>query len=162
MKMDFEQVWQAYGKAISRVAFTYEMNAAKREELVQEIAIACWQSMEQCREEKAIKAFFLRIAHNKSVDHVARQVREPKGNGDTLDSLPSHLNLDAGMQLSQQQSLMMSAIRKLPINQRQVISLMLEDMSYQEIAEITGLSLSNVGVLVNRAKQNLSEQLNAK
>ena len=48
-----------------------------------------------------------------------------------------------------------NAIRKLALPYRQVITLVLEDLSYPEIAEALGISTVNVGVRVNRAKQQL-------
>ena len=50
-------------------------------------------------------------------------------------------------------------MRGLPLPYRQVITLLLEDLSYEEIAEALGISLSNVGVRINRAKQQLKERL---
>jgi len=52
------------------------------------------------------------------------------------------------------------ALRKLNDSEKAVISLYLEDFNYKEIAEITGLSDSNVGVRLNRIKNKLKEILN--
>jgi len=51
------------------------------------------------------------------------------------------------------------AVRRLPLPYRQVVTLLLEELSYAEIAEALGLSLSNVGVRVNRAKALLKVML---
>ena len=39
------------------------------------------------------------------------------------------------------------------------MTLILEDMSYEEIAETLGITVDNVGVRVNRAKKQLQERL---
>ena len=49
----------------------------------------------------------------------------------------------------------MAKIRLLPVVQRQLIVLSLEGVSYKEIADISGLSLTNVGVQLTRAKSKL-------
>ena len=51
------------------------------------------------------------------------------------------------------------AIRRLPIGHRQVVSLLLEDMSYKDIADVLEINISNVGARVNRAKTRLKEIL---
>jgi RNA polymerase sigma-70 factor (ECF subfamily) len=50
---------------------------------------------------------------------------------------------------------LLGAIQRLRLPYRQVITLVLEDLTYPEIAEVLGISLVNVGVRVNRAKQQL-------
>ena len=52
-----------------------------------------------------------------------------------------------------------AAVRRLPLPYRQVMTLLLEELSYGEIAEALDISLSNVGVRVNRAKAQLKAML---
>jgi len=51
----------------------------------------------------------------------------------------------------------MSQVKKLPTVDRTLVLLYLEDKSYKEMAEIMGLSESNIGVKLNRIKQKLRE-----
>lgn len=53
----------------------------------------------------------------------------------------------------------MEAVRRLALPYRQVMTLILEDLSYEEIAEALGISIGNVGARVNRAKQQLKALL---
>ena len=50
-------------------------------------------------------------------------------------------------------------MRRLSLPYRQVITLLLEDLSYEEIAETLGLTVNNVGVRINRAKTQLKAML---
>ena len=52
------------------------------------------------------------------------------------------------------------SLRSLNDAEKAVVSLFLEDFSYREIAEITGLTESNVGVRLNRIKNKLKKILN--
>jgi RNA polymerase sigma-70 factor, ECF subfamily len=52
-----------------------------------------------------------------------------------------------------------SAIASLPDQDRLIMTLLLEGMSYKEIAEITGLTVNHVGVKISRAKAVLEEML---
>lgn len=54
---------------------------------------------------------------------------------------------------------MLREIRKLPIKQRQVITLHLEGLQYDEISDVCGMSTSNVGVMINCVRKHLSELL---
>ncbi len=51
------------------------------------------------------------------------------------------------------------AIHRLPLAYRQVVTLTLEGLGYGEIAEVLGISESNVGVRLSRARQILRESL---
>ncbi len=50
-------------------------------------------------------------------------------------------------------------MRRLPLPYRQVVTLALEDLSHAQIAQALGLSVSNVGVRLNRAKAMLKEAM---
>ena len=54
---------------------------------------------------------------------------------------------------------LLAAIRRLALPYRQVMTLLLEDLSYEDIAEALSISVVNVGVRVNRAKKQLRELL---
>src|SRR3990167_5670904 len=72
----FDQVLALHGAAIARVASAFERNPARRDELVQEILLAIWQSLARFRGESSLKTFVLRIAHNRAVDHVLQHQRD--------------------------------------------------------------------------------------
>ena len=54
---------------------------------------------------------------------------------------------------------LLDAIRTLPVTMRQVMTLTLEGLSYQEIADICGLNKNHVGVLLQRGKSALQERM---
>lgn len=165
MTSDFEQLWKQHYSSVCRVAASYEASAARQEELVQEIALAIWSTLSRIQEADSPKAFLLRIAHNKAVDHVSQSVKEPsgKGGGDSeLEGLIAKQEPSQELAKNQQQQQLMASMRSLPLLQKQVLGLMLEGLSYTQIAQITGESMSNVGVLINRAKKQLTEKINGR
>ncbi|GGO66565.1 DNA-directed RNA polymerase sigma-70 factor [Bowmanella pacifica] len=146
---------------LSRVAASYEANTELRKELLQEIYLAVWQAMASFRGQSSEKTYVLRIAHNRSVSHVATQMRH-KGREDVcIQSLADDRTApeDKLMRHNQQQALLF-AVRKLPLQSRQVVTLFMEGLSYQEIAEVCGISTANAGMILNRARQTLSKELN--
>ena len=58
--------------------------------------------------------------------------------------------------------LLYQAIKKLPETDRAIILLYLDEKSYQEIAEIIGLSANNIGVKITRIKKKLKTLLDGK
>lgn len=154
----FEQLLSDHGDTFKRVAATYESNAAKQQELFQEICLAVWLAVPAFKGASTLKTYMLRIAHNRSVQHVAAEVKHGQiGNTDDPDGFAA--NCDTHTELEQQQSsaLLMRLVRSLPIQQRQVFALLMEGLAYKDIAEITGLTTQNVGVTIMRVKQTLKE-----
>jgi RNA polymerase sigma-70 factor (ECF subfamily) len=54
---------------------------------------------------------------------------------------------------------LLTAVRELPLSQREVVTLALEELSYDEIADVLGTTTSNVGVRLNRAKEALRAKM---
>lgn len=160
--MKFDQVLAEYGPLLSRVANSYEANHALQQELLQEIAVAVWQGLARFQGNSSLKTYILKIAHNRAVSHVATSVKQIKGDdGEALETISADYehNPDVAMEQSQKMSRLLEAVRQLGLPARQVVTLSLEGLSYEEIAEVCGLSTSNVGVILNRAKQSLSRSI---
>lgn len=154
-----EHVIAQYGPALARIAGAYERDRALRDELVQEIAVAVWRALPSLQDEARLKPFVFRIAHNRAVTHVARQASRPRQ--DELSEALRDGGLDPETRLVEQEQSrrLVEAVRRLSLPYRQVITLVLEDLSYEEIAEALGITVSNVGVRINRAKAQLKAML---
>ena len=158
----FARVMRQYGPALSRLAFGYERLPSIREDLSQEIALAVWQALPHFRGECSERTFIYRVAHNRGLTHACR--RRPAH--EALDELPHPLEPIDPRPHPEEQALntdhrarLRSAIQRLPLAYRQVVMLMLEDLSHAEIAEILGITESNVAVRLNRARKALKEAL---
>src|SRR5690606_17660881 len=73
----FEQVIAEHGPLISRIAMSYEADPALREDLMQQIFLAVWQALPRFRADSSLRTFIARIAQNRSISYVAKQVRQP-------------------------------------------------------------------------------------
>lgn len=149
----------AHGAGIARIAATYERDPALREDLVQEIWLAIHQALPRLADPAKLKPFLFRIAHNRAVSHVIARTREPR-----TEEVPETIAVDApsaehGVATRQENARLMEAVRRLPLPYRQVTALMLEDLTYEEIADTLGITVTNVGVRVNRAKAQLKAML---
>lgn len=155
---DLDGIIAAYGSGLARVAASYEADPALQEDLLQDILLAVHRALPSLRREERLAPFVFRIAHNRSVTHVmqqsARRTRAAPHPLEEETETPEQLLL-----ADERSRRVAAAIRRLPLPYRQVMTLLLEELSYAEIAEALGLSLSNVGVRVNRAKALLKAQL---
>lgn len=162
MSTDFSQVLKRHTALLSRVAATYEANFHMRQELLQEIALAVWQALEKFKGDSSIKTYILRVAHNKAITHVAYHAKQPRNDSYCeMESPVPSLRLPADQQIDQQKQiqLMLAKIRQMPIQTRQVVTMSMEGLSYEEIADACGITSSNAGVLLNRARKVLMESI---
>lgn len=153
-----EAVIATFGPALARVAASYEADPGLREDLLQDVLIAIHRALPTLRDQARLAPFLFRIAHNRGVTHVLRERSVRRG---ITSPLPEP-EIETPEQLAiarEREERLAGAVRRLALPYRQVITLVLEDLSHAEIAETLGLSVSNVAVRVNRAKTMLKELL---
>jgi RNA polymerase sigma factor (sigma-70 family) len=141
--------------ALGRLAGSYARSSGEREDLLQDIALALWQALPRFRGESSERTFLFRIAHNHCIDHITR--RRPMASLQELELDPADgaRSIEATLTQEQDSARLMEAVRKLPLIQRQVVVLALEDLDYAEIGAVLGISENNVGVRLNRARASL-------
>lgn len=159
MSLSPDQVVSRYGAGIARVAATYERNPAIREELVQDILVAVVSALPRLRDAERLKAFVYRIAHNVCVDHVASEVRLGPQTSLSEDIASDATPPETRLIEKQAANSLQEAVRQLKLPYRQVITLVLEGLSHQDVADALGITVTNVGVRVSRAKSMLKELL---
>ncbi len=160
VQLDAHQVVTQFAPALARVVASYERDHALRAELLQEVLMAIVTSLPRLTEPEKLKAFVFRIAHNRSVSHVARRMRERAHEAAWQGSEESTVGQDQALIQTERSERLLEAVRKLALPYRQVMTLLLEDMNYEEIADTLGITVANVGIRVNRAKKQLREILN--
>lgn len=161
MAVKADDIIETYGAALARVAASYERDTALREELLQEIFMAVITAAPRLREPDKIKAYVFRIAHNRAVAHVIKRVREPRAVPVEYEDVHDEAPTPEQAIITRERSVaLLEAVRRLPLPLRQVMTLVLEDLSHPEIAEVLGISQTNVGVRVSRAKDQLKALLN--
>jgi len=149
----------ANGPALLRLAASYTNTTSDRDDLVQDIAIALWKALPKFRGECSERTFLFRVAHNRAIDYLRQHRAITASIDDDSPLRDSRPNPEAGFAQEQQGERLRQAIHRLPLPYRQVITLTLEEMSYSEIAQVLGVTETNVGVRLNRARQLLRELL---
>ena len=153
-----QALWDEYGPIVARSLIAYERDLERRKDLLQDVFLGVFESVNRITAAKTPRAYVLRIAHNIAADHIAR---EAKRGWVSLDDEPACSVSDPAAlatRLDENQRLI-EAVRKLPMAYRQVTVLLLEDLKPAEIAEALGLKPGAVRVRLTRARSMLKEAL---
>jgi len=162
LQEQFDRVIREYAAALSRLAASYEPIVGSREELVQDIALAIWKALPHFRGECSERTFIYRIAHNRALSHVWKRrpshqpLDELRESQHPIDPRP---HPEAAAERKDQRVRLLAAIHSLPVAYRQMIQLLLEELSHAEMAEILGITENNVAVRLNRARKALKDAL---
>ena len=159
----YEKAAVEYGAALARLAASYEADPELRRDLLQEIHLALWRSFGKFNGRCSVRTWIYRVAHNVATSHVVRQARGKM-------NAPAFLSLEEAEAKAGGENVEVSADRRRALDQlfaliqrlepldRQVMLAYLEDLDAESIAEITGLTVSNVWTKIHRIKNVLVRQ----
>ena len=150
--------WLSQHKAlIFKVVRAYASDAMERDDLFQEITIQVWHSIPNFRQQSAVTTWLYRISLNTAIKWVRKERKHQQP--ETLEGA-EHLLQESNMQVDERLAWLYEEIYKLDEVDRSVTLLMLDNFSYKEMADILGISESNVGVKINRIKKYLISKSN--
>jgi len=159
----FADLLDAHRGIVFKVAHTYCRHPDDRQDLVQEIAAQLWRAWPDYDPQRPFSTWMYRIALNVAISHV-RSVVQRAPHLPLDEPLASHpeLSIDDGS-VAREQDARIAALyavidRQAPLD-RALLLLWLDERSQREIAEVLGLSESNVSTKLNRLKQRIREQL---
>ncbi len=158
----FEALLHEHRGAVFKVATLYSRTAADREDLVQEISMQLWRSFARYDERKAkFSTWLYRIALNVAISQARRQLWSEHDRFEPLQT--QHLETVGGGEAIAEPDGRLPELYAFigqldPLN-RALILLYLEDRSYAEMADILGLSETNVATKISRIKQKLRGQM---
>lgn len=155
---EFQQLISAHAAAVARVAGSYCKQAAEREDLQQDIWFAVWRALPNFRAQASYKTFIMRIAHNRAMSAIAKRSKH-SGFDDADVELTTVASPESLASQNQQAEALLAAVRRLPLNLRQVLTLRLEGLSLAEVANVLGISENNATVRANRARAKLRQWL---
>ena len=141
-----------------RVAFYILESQADAQDVVQDLFIKLWNTRDELDKVLNLKAYCTTLIKNLCIDRIRKaskeQIIEPQA--DISESRTIDDDLIAKDKLGR----VMAAIERLPKGQRNVVKMyVLEDMSYDEISEITGMSNLTLRVLLSNARKTLRKEI---
>jgi len=162
----FEELVRRYQRPISAYVYRMVGNYESALDLTQEIFIKVYNSLNRYRAEFKFSTWIYKIAHNAAVDHLRRTATREQSlvvgpEGDSFD-LPLESARPSPEQESEQKERrgeIEAVVRALPANYRELIILRhSQDLSYEEIVEVTGLPLGTVKNRLFRAREMMRQQ----
>ncbi len=153
-----------HGRDVARFVAGYERDLDKRQELLQEVHLALWQSFAGFRGQCSLRTWVYRIAHNTGATHIQRSLRVADRDGVGLEHIEDTAVGDDGVAATERRldlERVFALIHRLAPVDREVMLLYLEDLDAAAIGEVTGLSAGNVATKVHRIKRLLAVQMNA-
>jgi RNA polymerase sigma-70 factor (ECF subfamily) len=162
----FEELVRRYQRPISAYVYRMVGNYESALDLTQEIFIKVYNSLNRYRAEFKFSTWIYKIAHNAAVDHLRRTAtREqslvigPEGDSFDLPLESSRLSPEQESEQKERRGEIEAVVRALPANYRELIILRhSQDLSYEEIVEVTGLPLGTVKNRLFRAREMMRQQ----
>ncbi len=157
-KNDFLEILSQYQGILHKVNLIYFNNKTEQEDNLQEIIYNLWKSFPELKNRENPASWIYAVSINTSISRLRKKTRV-----EYRDKLPDPVSENDSLTKiieAETSERLLEAVRRLNEIDRMIMLLYLEDRSYDEIALITGLSRSNVGVRINRAKELLKKQLN--
>jgi RNA polymerase sigma-70 factor (ECF subfamily) len=152
-----------HGSSVMKVARAYTLTSEECQDLAQEILLEAWRSLPKFEGKASAATWFYRVALHTALkwhrkDRTRRSKQQPLLEVQVLaaegaNSAEQAQQRDTVLQLYR-------AIHQLPKTDAALVLLYLDELSYPEMAEVLGISESNVGVKLNRAKKALSALMN--
>jgi len=144
---------------ILRVCRAYSWNSADQDDLYQEILFQIWRGLPGLKEKQFANTWVYRVAINTAISFVRKRAS-------SSDRVVQFEHADLTRTIESRQATeentddrvanLYNAIYKLNPLEKALVALFLEDLTYEQIAEATGISANNVGVMLHRAKRRLS------
>lgn len=155
----FDQAVAAYGSALQRLTHAYEPAADRRSDLLQEIYLALWQSLQRFDGRCALGTWVYRVAHNTATSIcIRRRDRVRLISIDDIDVPADTVNVGHALDEARARTRLLELIHRLKPLDRQVVLLYLEGVEAAAIGEIVGLSAANVATKIHRLKKLLAQQ----
>ena len=153
-EQEFIDIVRCNEKVIYKVCSFYVSPKAPMEDLYQEVVVNLWRAWSRFRGESSPSTWIYRVALNTCISYIRKENK-------TGRNVPifEMTELQADTEAESRIAVLYKMINNLNKIEKAVILLYLEDKSYQEIAEITGLTAGNVGVRLNRIKSKMKSKL---
>ena len=151
-EQDFSRIVREHKSTIYTVCYMFSKDEDEVNDLFQEVLINLWKGLQNFRRESDVRTWLYRISLNTCIS-CDRKKRKRKMIPLSMNINPFTDSDDDSRQVQQ----LNRRISQLGPFDRAIILLWLENMSYEEIGEIVGISTKNVSVRLYRIKEKLKK-----
>lgn len=150
----FKRWMQQYQGLFFKLMRTYAFNEADREDLLQEMAIQLWRSIPSFQQQSSELTWVYRVCLNTALNWSRKEKRHQQGREDWQPTLV--MREEGNHIFDERLAWLYEQIARLHALDRSLCLLMLDGFRYKEIAQILGISESQVGVKLHRIKKQLT------
>ena len=154
-EQEFEQMIRQHRGTIYTVCYMFSADKDEVADLFQEILINLWKGSGTFRGESALNSWIWKVSLNTCISYDRSRKRG-------LRTVPLSLDIDLFEDTDEgarQAALLRGRIDRLGLFDRAIVLLWLENLSYEEIGEIVGITAKNVSVRLVRIKEQLKKLL---
>ena len=151
LEKEFEKIVKQYKTNLYMICYMYAKDSDEANDFFQETLIRLWRGFAQFRGESNLNTWLSRICINTCISSLRKKKKHARTIPLSIDFDLSDEDRETEKQLTQ----MYRLIGKLGVLDKALILLWLDNISYAEIAEIMGTSVSNVSVKLMRIKEKL-------
>jgi RNA polymerase sigma-70 factor (ECF subfamily) len=152
----FVELIQKNERLIYKVCSIYTSDELPMADLYQEVVYNLWKSFPKFRNECSNTTWIYRVALNSCITGLRKELRRPQQV--SILELKDHFPEPESMTENIKE--MYKLIHQLNTLDRAIIMLYLEEKTYQEMADITGLTLNNIAIKIKRIKEKLIQMSN--
>lgn len=150
----FDEIMIRYERQIYRICYRFVENRDDAMDLAQEVFIKAFEHLATFRRESSLKTWLYRIAMNHCINHVKKNSQEFVEVTEYTGSV--HSSVQAQLEDSEQRAHFRRLVKLLPPKQKAILELRInEQLSYEEIAKISGRSISTIKASVFFALEKL-------
>ena len=158
-KEEFLEILSNYQGILYKVSLIYFKNASDRGDNFQEIVYQLWKSFPKLQNKNSIGSWIYAVSINTSISRIKIKKISRIEYRETLPDIPDSSDIFEELSKNESLKLLLNAIYELDEIDRSIMLLYLDEKSYDEIAEIIGISKSNVGVRISRAKESIKQNI---
>ncbi|GLR16358.1 RNA polymerase sigma factor [Portibacter lacus] len=157
---EFENMVLPFKNKMYRLALRIVGSSHEAEDVVQEVMIKVWKKRDHLESVKNMEAWCMTLTRNEAIDATRSKHRRTVGMETQFDMQDQGASAQRQMESSETVNRIKGYISALPENYRTVVHLRdIEEMSYDEIAEVSGFTKDQVKVYLHRGRKKLREQI---
>lgn len=150
----FNEINTLHKDKIYRICKAYLYDKDQVNDLMQEVMINIWNGLDSFKGHSKITTWLYRVTLNTTITFNRIIKKNRLIYNDEFPDIQLE-DVEENENNNKQVNKLMICLQKLKKEERIIMSLVLEELSYQEIAEITGFKANNIGVKINRIKKRL-------
>lgn len=154
---EFVRIIKENEGVIFKITTFYTDNKVDQQDLYQDIVYQLWKSFDSFRGEAKISTWMYRIALNTALTRIKKKKRQ--GYAVSIDKVILEQTENYDPEFEERLKELYKQIGQLNVLEKGIMLLLLEGKKYEEIAEITGLSPSNIGTRISRIKEKLKSRI---